>query len=253
MRLRTAVGDDVFGEGARRLWTDEGVETNALVCAGQATMLGAIFVEDDGDNRIVIAPGALSVFGPEHVDRSDVAGGDLLLVQLEIPVPTAAQALALAAAVGVLSVLDPAPAPADGSAAALLSAADLLTPDLGEAQALPGATGPLDPPGAARRLAEATGSAVVLTAGSHGAFVTTGGSVQHVPARPVEQVVDSTGAGDAFAGAGDAFAAGLAVALAEGADLVDAARFAAPAAAYCIRCPGVVPGLPRRADLEGGP
>jgi ribokinase len=243
VRLRTAVGDDTFGETARRLWSDEGVTASVLVAPGVATMAGAILVEDGGENRIVIAPGALEHLGPDDLDpRADVEGADVLVVQLEIPLTTAARAVRLGKAAGVRTLLNPAPAPRGGALPEGLLDADVLTPNLHEARALLGGGAGLDHPAAAARLAEQTGAQVVLTAGAEGAYVAAGGLVEHVAAVPVDDVVDTTGAGDAFTAA-------LAVLLAEGADLVEAARFAGRAAAHCVRHHGVIPGLPRRADL----
>jgi ribokinase len=242
VRLCTALGDDAFAEGARRLWADEGINARAVICPGESTMIGAILVESDGENRIVIAPGALARFVPEHLDASDVAASAVLLVQLEIPVLTAMRALELGAAEGALTILNPAPVSSDALNVKLLAAADVLTPNLKEAQALLG--GELaDPSAAASHLAEAANAAVVLTAGALGAYVASRGVVTHVPSEAVGEVVDTTGAGDAFTGA-------LGVALAEGADMVEAARFASLAAARCICVNGVIRGLPRREELE---
>ncbi len=83
----------------------------------------------------------------------------------------------------------------------------------------------------------------MLTAGASGAYVAHDGALTHVEALPVDPIVDSTGAGDAFSAA-------LGVALADGADPIEAARFATRAAAHCVSVPGVIPGLPRREDLE---
>ena len=240
--VQAAIGDDAFGDGARKLWAREGVRAAPLVCPGTTTMLGAILVEPDGENRIVLAPGALERFTPEHLDASLIAESDVVLVQLEIPLATAAQALALARRAGARGVLDPAPAPVGAGMLELASAADVITPNLLEARRLLGAPGS---PGdeLAARLAEATDATVVVTAGALGAYVAHRGGVAHVEASPVGRVVDSTGAGDAFSAA-------LGVALAEGASLPEAARFAARAAAHCVGAAGAIPGLARREDLE---
>jgi ribokinase len=270
VRLRTALGGDSFAAGARELWAAEGITASPVTCPAEATMAGAIIVDDRGENRIVIAPGALDGFRPEHVTAADVDGADVLLVQLEIPLPTALRALRLAASAGVRSILNPAPAPDGPLVPDLLAAANIITPNLNEARLLlsaltpagpaaggpgPGGEGEVDREPAdaaaddcaamAARLAERAGAVVVLTAGARGAYLADGGPVRHVPAPVVTDVVDTTGAGDAFN-------AGLAVALAEGADLDGAARFATRAAAYCVRAAGVIPGLPRRADLRSG-
>ncbi|MDA8291789.1 MAG: PfkB family carbohydrate kinase [Actinomycetota bacterium] len=244
-RLRTALGDDALAEQANRLWEEEGVDASVVTVAGTPTMTGVILVEPDGENRIVVAPGALAGLRPEHVVEDDVLGADVLLVQLEIPLDTAARALELAARHGVRSILDPAPAP-DPSApelASLLARADVLTPNVGEARALLGGGGSLDAPDLALALADRSAASVVLTAGSRGAFVVEAGRRTSVPAVAVPEVVDTTGAGDAFSAA-------LAVALAEGADVVEGCRFAARAAAHAVTVAGVVPSLARREEMD---
>ena len=111
--LFTAVGADAFGAGARALWDDEGVEHDQVVTGTGSTMVGVILVDASGENRIAIAPGVLSDFGPQHLDRlaDALADCDVLLVGLEIPLATAVAALRAGRAAGVTTVLNPAPAP----------------------------------------------------------------------------------------------------------------------------------------------
>jgi ribokinase len=217
--LLTAVGEDDFGERALALWTAEGVDAAAVVRTPLPTMTAAILVERGGENRIVIVPGALTELAPAHVDAfaPRIAAADVLLVQLEIPVATALHALEVARAAGVRSVLDPAPAPPQPIAPAV----DYLTPNETEAPAVAGAAGTL-----------------VVTLGERGARI----GDELCPAFPAE-VVDTTGAGDAFAAA-------FAVALAEGASDHDALRWGCAAGAHMVEHEGVVPGLPTRSQLK---
>jgi ribokinase len=181
-------------------------------------MTAAILVEATGENRIVVVPGALSTLTPAHVDAfaPRIADADVLLVQLEIPVETALHALAVGRAAGVRTVLDPAPAPSEPIA----PDADYLTPNESEVRAVSG------------------GGTLVTTLGERGARI--GDElVRAFPAR----AVDSTGAGDAFCAA-------FAVALAEGASDLDAVRWGCAAGAHMVEHPGVIPGLPTRAQLE---
>jgi ribokinase len=214
----TAVGDDAFGDRAGGLWEREGVDAGAVVRSPEPTMTAAILVEATGENRIVVVPGALSTLMPAHVDAfaPRIADADVLLVQLEIPVETALHALAVGRAAGVRTVLDPAPAPSEQIA----PDADYLTPNESEVRAVSG------------------GGTLVTTLGERGARI--GDElVRAFPAR----AVDSTGAGDAFCAA-------FAVALAEGASDLDAVRWGCAAGAHMVEHPGVIPGLPTRAQLE---
>jgi len=215
----TAVGPDLFGDQAFQLWEREGVDASAVLRVPEPTMTAAILVEPSGDNRIVIVPGALSTLAPAHVDafRTQIAAADVLLVQLEIPVETALYALDVGRAAGVRTVLNPAPAPP----APIRPHADYLTPNETEVAAVEEAEGTL-----------------VVTLGERGARIREVG----VPAFPA-RAVDTTGAGDAFCAA-------FAVALAEGASDLDAVRWGCAAGAHMVEHPGVIPGLPTRAELE---
>jgi ribokinase len=214
----TAVGDDAFGHAAIALWQEEGVRAEAIL-APAATMTAPILVEPSGENRIVVVPGALEHLTAAHVDSfSDrIAGADVCVVQLEIPVWTALYALEVATAAGVRAILNPAPAPAEPIA----PRCDYVTPNETEAAAV--------------RDCDAT---LVLTLGDEGAEL----RGERIPAFSAN-VVDTTGAGDAFTAA-------FAVALAEGKDEREAVRWGCAAGAHMVEHHGVVPGLPTRDQLE---
>ena len=110
-----------------------------------------------------------------------------------------------------------------------------------EAAELSGESLPHDPSSAVRRLRQLGARDCVITLGAAGCLVA-GDRAEHCPAVSV-QVVDTTAAGDAFTGA-------LAVALAEGRSLTDAARFANRAAALAVTRAGAQPSLPTRAEIE---
>ena len=139
----------------------------AVLRAPLPTMTAAILVEESGDNRIVIVPGALSALTPAHVDAfaAQIEAADVLLVQLEIPVETALHALEVGRAAGVRTILNPAPAPAEPIA----PAADYLTPNESEALPSTDAEGTLvvtlGDQGA--RLARGTDTGVPRDAGGH--------------------------------------------------------------------------------------
>ena len=217
--LLTAVGEDGFGDRAFELWAEEGIDASAVLRVPAPTMTAGILVEESGDNRIVIVPGALSALTPRHVDAfaAQIGAADVLLVQLEIPLETALRALEVGRAAGVRTILNPAPAPASPIA----PAADYLTPNESEALAVADADATL-----------------VVTLGEQGARLR-GDRIPAFAATPV----DTTGAGDAFCAA-------FAVALADGAADAEAVRWGCAAGAHMVEHEGVVPGLPTRAQLE---
>lgn len=247
--LLTAVGDDAFGVAARALWAEEGVDAEAVVTIpGSSTMVGVILVEPSGENRIVIAPGALDRLDAAAVEgfRAAIAAAELLVVSMEIPETAVLAALRIAREEGVRTLLNPAPARALPDDAWPLI--DVITPNEGEARVLLGAgsgsnaAAGHDSESMAALIAERAGGAVVLTCGGSGAVIAEGGRVSRIAPVPVETVVDTTGAGDAFTAA-------LAVAIAGGETMEAAAAFAARAGAHAVTTAEVIPSLPRRRDL----
>lgn len=244
----TAVGDDNLGREARELWAGEGVDASSVVTTDAATMVGMILVEPSGENRIVIATGALDHLRPEHVEtfRPSIASADIVVVSLEIPLDTATAALRVAREEGVRTLLNP--APAQPISVEVWPLVDVATPNRTEAAILLGLDP--EPDESAETLAErlhALGAdTVVLTQGSHGALIHDVGGTRHVPPVAATRVVDTTGAGDAFTGA-------LAAELAAGRSVDEAARLAARVGAWVVGIHEVIPALPHRSDLDPAP
>jgi len=243
--LLTAVGPDTFGDRARELWRAEGVAADLVVTAAAATMVGVILVEPSGENRIVIAPGALDQLSPADVDAFEdvIASADVLVTGFEIPVATARRALQLARRHGVHTLLNPAPAPRQPLDAELWGLVDVITPNRTEAARLTGEPGLDSPRACAAAIRRHYRGLTIITLGGAGCLVDEPGAEPRlVAAVPARHVVDTTGAGDAFAGA-------LAVALARGDELDAAVRFASAAGAHAVGIAEVIPSLPRPADL----
>jgi ribokinase len=231
------VGGDAQGARLREGLSDEGVDVEHVIVDEHAPSgMALIAVDGAGENTIVVSSGANA-----RVGASDVAAaGDILaaasvtLLQHEVPVSAVEAATAATAAAGGTVVLNPAPARPLGRPV------DVLVPNRGELEALAGRTG--DPATLARGLGRA--GAVVVTLGKDGVLVVEGERAEPIEA-PRVNAVDATGAGDAFCGA-------LAQAMAEGAELVEAARWAVRVAAVSVTRVGAQSGLPRRADVPGG-
>ena len=255
VRMVAAVGDDDLGEEAVGLLEAEGIDVSGVVrLSGSATGVALIVVDEAGENQIAVASGAnteLDVAAVEHglreaggvvaIDAGAVEQGlrdaarGVVLIGLEVPDAAVLAGARAAHAAELQLVLNPAPArelPGE-----LLDLSPLLTPNRDEARALAGED---DPEAAARALAARTRAPVVVTLGAAGALVVDGDTVERVPAPRVE-VVDTTGAGDAFNGA-------LACALAGGAALLDAVRAAVAIAARSTCAPGARTVIPGGAD-----
>jgi ribokinase len=234
------VGADDHGRRLRATLRAEGVDSRLLADDPEApTGLALIAVAGDGENTIVVSPGANGRVGPGDIARA----GDVLeraavtLVQHEIPEPAVAAAVHAAGGMVVLN-----PAPARTVDPRVLARVDVLVPNRTELAVLAGAPMPAGPNDAASLAARVHGPrTVVVTLGAEGALVLTGARVEHVPA-PAVAVVDTTGAGDAFCGA-------LADALAGGADVVEAVRWGVRVAAASVTHPGAQAGMPTRAEL----
>ncbi len=240
------VGADAFGRTLRRGLAEEGVDIHHLREDEQAPSgVALITVDRDGRNTIVVASGANMRVVPPDVDaaREVIAGSHAVLLQLELPLPVVRHAAEVAAAAGCRVILDPAPAPPQPLPEPLYRLLAVVNPNEVEARALTGVD-VADRDGARRAaeslLARGCGAAVIKL-GERGAYVAADGVREAVPAVPV-RAVDTTAAGDAFAAA-------LAVALAEGRDLVAAVRFATVAAAVSVTRAGAQPSMPRREEV----
>ena len=239
------VGRDANGEQAMAGFAAEGIDVKRVIRdAKYSSGVAIILVDQDGENSIAVASGANDRLNPADVRRAKWAfrRAGILLLQLETPLPTVAAAIELAAACGVQVVLNP--APARPLPAQLLKCVYLLTPNQSEAELLTGVT--VDNEVAAAKAADqllARGvKNVIITMGSRGAFVAGKDLRQMIPGFKVK-AVDATGAGDIFNGT-------LAVALAQGWSLLEAARFACASAAISVTRFGAQPSAPWRKEIQ---
>ncbi|NXY99719.1 ribokinase [Streptomyces sp. BR123] len=233
-----AVGADEFGVRLRSALTAAGVDTAGLRTVEGASGTAHITVDDEGGNSIIVIPGANArVTGLEEGDEARIAAAGALLLQLEVPLSAVGAAARAARAHGVRTVLTP--APAQPLPAELLASVDLLVPNEHEAAALTGLT---DPRQAAAALLERVPE-VVVTLGAAGALYAARGREPYAVPAPRVRAVDSTAAGDTFAGA-------LAVALGEGRPVREALAWAVTAASLSVQRPGAQDSMPVRAETD---
>ena len=247
VRMAGRAGYDLFADHLKASLAAAGVDTSAVFATQAApTGVALIWVDAEGQNSIVVAPGANQAFAEPDVAglRRTIRGAAFLLTQLETPLATVGALLTLAHEEGARTMLDP--APAQPLSRSLLSTVDILTPNESEALLLlgrpPARVAASEAPALARALRELGAKAVVLKLGDQGCFFDDGEQRLYQPAFPVK-VADSTAAGDAFNGA-------LAVALAEGRPMQEALRFASAAAAISVTLPGAQAAMPARAEVE---
>lgn len=245
VRLIGCVGDDDAGAAMRRALDEQGIGVEGVVTApGVATGTALIFVDREGHNQIGVAPGANHRLTVEmaRAGEPSIEWAQVLVSQLEVPVPVVRWALETARRHGVPTVLNP--APVQELSDELLGLVTYLTPNAGEVAALTGIeVSDLDSGRrAAARLCERGVGTVIITLGEEGALVYDGATAVHFEAFPIE-VVDTTGAGDAFNG-------GLAVGLSAGGSLEQVIPLASAAAALTCTRRGAQDALPDRAAVE---
>ena len=231
-----AVGEDAHAKDATNLLIDAGVDLNAVEISPKPTGLAIITVAADGENTVMVVPGANGDVGAGVVDKHAalVAGADLVLLQGEIPADGFARAVELAkgrVVVNLAPVID-----VDRNA---LKRADPLIVNEHEAQLVLGKKS--SPKSCAKELLREFPS-VVVTLGADGALVGDESGLATIDSPSVTSV-DSVGAGDAFTGA-------LCHRLLAGDSLIEAATFAARVGAFSVTRPGAQPSYPDYSQLS---
>lgn len=242
------VGKDGFGDEAIRNLAANGVDTGLIIRAGEPTGCAFITVDGSGENAITVASGANRATSAADVPAPRLNAGTVLLLQMEVPF---AEALAVArrtkAASGrVIWNLAPVPEKMTGGMIGdLLETSDYLITNEHETLDAASALGlaPGDFESAAASLAKAGQLTCVVTAGAQGAFAFAASGIRsHAPALQITPV-DTTGAGDTFAGA-------FACLISENAPLQKALEAGCEAAALKCLKPGAQDGMPARSDLR---
>lgn len=239
------LGSDALARVATDLYAAEGVNTRHVSeLPGRATGVGFIILNREGNNFIILDMGANEALDAAAVDAAGerIAQSDVVMTVLEIPLAAAFRAMELGRAAGARTILNP--APAKPLPPEIFPFIDVLTPNESELRILLGLA-PDDPRSSrvlAGMLCDRGVGTVVVTLGRAGALILGEGLDVMIPSLPVN-VVDTTGAGDAFN-------AGLAMALAEGRSLPEAVRFAVTCGSHACTKLGVVPALGRRAEVE---
>ena len=240
------LGADDFAKIAHNVWQEAGVKPAIIEDKDSYTGAAFIFVQEgSGDNAIIVAPGAAGRVCAADVDaRADlIAQAGVFVTQLEQPMAAARRGLELARAAGVTTILNPAPAAALDDD--LLALCDYLTPNETEASALSGieVTDLPSAEAACDRLMARGVGAVVLTMGAQGELYRDQAGSLLVPALNLGDVVETTGAGDAFNG-------GFAVALAEGKSVAEALHFGCATAGISVTRSGAAASMPKRAEID---
>jgi ribokinase len=230
----TRVGDDVFGDNTIRNLESFGVDTRHVVkVAGKSSGVAPIFVEQSGENSILIVKGANADLLPAEVDKAaaDLKQCGLILMQMEVPVETVYHTIELAAQNGIETILNPAPAAANLDPERIRQVT-FLVPNETELALLSGLPTETDEAiiTAARSLIARGIRTVIVTLGGRGARMITADEIVNI--EPVKVTPkDTTGAGDAFIGSFARF-------YAETGEVVSSLKKASLYAAHSITRPG---------------
>ncbi|WP_211655167.1 ribokinase [Planococcus alpniumensis] len=226
-----AVGSDAFGTQLLSGLETEQIDTRGVKKTDGASGIANILLSE-GDNRIIVVPGANHELTKSDIDaqKKVIEKSSMVILQLELPIPVVEYTLQLAKQLGVPAILNPAPA---GGFTEAMKQADFLTPNETEAEELFGTNWELE--------LERYPNRMVVTLGKNGARYFDGDKHITVEGFPT-QAVDTTGAGDTFNGA-------LAVALAEGSEFKEAVRFANAAASLSVEKFGAQGGMPNHEEV----
>ena len=241
------VGEDYFGEIARNNFIKEKINIDYLkISRTNHTGMALILVDDKtAENMIVVAPGAnmeINILLVENA-RDIIVSADVVLLQLEISVEIVEYVVKMVYESNkAISILNP--APGKKLERKVWEKVSLITPNRSELELITNRSIVTveEAEKAAQEVISVGVKNVIVTLGGEGALVVNTDKTTYVPSYQVD-IVDTTGAGDAFNG-------GLAIALSEGKDLVEATKFANAAAALKVTKIGTAPAMPYREEVE---
>lgn len=240
------VGKDNFGEAFLQLCKSENIDTGFVFQSSNLpTGAGFIICDENGHNIISIDIAAINEFNSNDIDRSMkiICAGTTVLIQLEIPLATALYAAKKAKEKGAFVILNP--APAQNLSGYDLSMIDILTPNETEARICLGLPqdDAITDEAVAQKLLSLGCANVVVTLGEKGSYLCNKNMSTAIPGFLMDEVKDTTGAGDGFN-------AGLAVALSEGKDLIEAIRFANAVGGLSVTKVDTIPSYHFRNEVD---
>jgi ribokinase len=247
VRMIGRLGDDPFGVQLKGHLESAGVEVSGVGTSEGSSGVAVILVSQEGENSIVVAPGANAKLTPQDLEANleIIREAGIVLAQLEIPLETVEYLAKICSRVGVPLILDP--APAQELPRGIYRHIAWFTPNQTEAAFFTGngrmRGKDLDPSEVAQMILRMGTHGVLLKRGSKGAYLATSNALREDIRPYPAKAIDSTAAGDAFNGG---FATGLML----GKSPVESACFAAAAAAISVTRAGAQPSMPTMSDVE---
>ena len=237
------VGKDEAGKSMLQNLSEVAVDTSKIELSDASTGTAWICVNEEGDNSIVVIPGANKQVDIPYIEKnlSEIQKSELLILQLEIPVETVCFAAKEAKQRGKLVILDPAPAKA-GLPAELFSYVDILKPNETELAILTGMDASTKVEDMVKELRKLYKGTLVVSMGEKGVLIDDGERSSRLPARKTT-VVDTTAAGDSFV-------AGMALKLVENKSLEEAIEYAQKLASIVVSRSGAQSSIPTAKEVE---
>lgn len=239
----TKVGNDIFGKQSVDGFVQENIHTDFVFIDQEAPSGTAlIMVNEEGENCIVVAPGANANLLPSDIEKvTTLSAAEIILMQLEIPIETIESVVIKANKNRQKVIINP--APAQTLPDELLNGLFLITPNETEAKLLTGVLveDEVTAEKAAKVFLNKGVQNVIITLGKSGAYFQNG-TIQFKIDAPVVHAMDTTAAGDTFSGA-------LTVALTEHMDWKQAVQFAVKAASIAVTRMGAQASVPYRKEL----
>jgi ribokinase len=196
------VGSDLFGPATIENFRKQGIDaTHVKQVEGLSSGVAPIFVEPNGQNRILVVKGANDALKPADVDAAaeTLKTVDCIVLQFEIPIETVYYVVSFARTHGIRCIVNPAPAQAVDLNA--LKDLDYFVPNESEAESITGlpVKNVEDAKKCAQKFIDGGVRRVIITLGANGSLLASREGSQHIAPFAVKSV-DSTGAGDAFIG-----------------------------------------------------